>query len=87
MINAARYLAGGTQFDSVLFANITPDCSGLPAGLTSDRFVELVRTGVDPEDGQLLQVMPWPIYRNLEDLELRAIYEYLSAIPHVEPGP
>jgi hypothetical protein len=39
-----------------------------------------------PFDGDLLQVMPWPIYKNMTDHDLRAIYEYLSAIPCIE-GP
>jgi hypothetical protein len=39
-----------------------------------------------PFDGSLLQIMPWPVYENMTDDELRAIYEYLSAIPCV-PGP
>jgi mono/diheme cytochrome c family protein len=34
-----------------------------------------------PFNGDLLQVMPWVIYRNMTDRDLRAIYEYLSAIP------
>jgi len=34
-----------------------------------------------PFKGDLLQIMPWPIYRNMTDHDLRAIYEYLSAIP------
>ncbi|HEY0766382.1 MAG TPA: hypothetical protein VGD47_00375, partial [Steroidobacteraceae bacterium] len=34
-----------------------------------------------PFDGTLLQIMPWPIYQNMSDRDLRAIYEYLSAIP------
>jgi hypothetical protein len=29
----------------------------------------------------LLQVMPWPVYSNMSDDDLRAVYEYLSAIP------
>ena len=33
--------------------------------------------------GQLLQVMPWPVYQTISDDDLRAIYEYLSAIPPV----
>jgi hypothetical protein len=36
-----------------------------------------------PFDGSLLQIMPWPVYENMTDDELRAIYEYLSAIPCV----
>jgi hypothetical protein len=34
-----------------------------------------------PFDGEVLQIMPWPIYKNWTDEDLRAIYEYLSAIP------
>jgi hypothetical protein len=30
--------------------------------------------------------MPWPILRNMNDRDLSAIYEYLSALPHAEPG-
>ena len=34
-----------------------------------------------PFDPTLLQVMPWPVFANMSDDDLRAIYEYLSAIP------
>jgi hypothetical protein len=34
-----------------------------------------------PFDGSLLQVMPWPAYQDMTDRYLRAIYEYLSAVP------
>jgi len=40
-----------------------------------------------PFDGSLLQVMPWPTYQNMTDHDLRAIYEYLSAIPCIEGDP
>lgn len=36
-----------------------------------------------PFDGNLLQIMPWPGLKDLSDHDLRAIYEYLSAIPCV----
>ena len=39
-----------------------------------------------PINGDLLQIMPWPIYKEMTDHDLRAIYEYLSAIPCIE-GP
>jgi len=39
----------------------------------------------------LLQIMPWNIYRNMTNRDLRAIYEYLSAVPCIagppEPSP
>jgi hypothetical protein len=31
--------------------------------------------------------MPWPVYQDLTDRDLRAIYEYLAAIPHAEAAP
>jgi hypothetical protein len=39
-----------------------------------------------PVDGSLLQVMPWPVFHNMTDHQLEAIYEYLKAIPCIE-GP
>ena len=85
--NAANYLAGGTAFGPFVSRNITPDETGRPAGLTRDEFIELMRTGHDPDNpGVLLQVMPWPIYGRMLRSDLAAVYEYLSAIPHAEPG-
>ncbi|MDP9158965.1 MAG: cytochrome C [Acidobacteriota bacterium] len=40
-----------------------------------------------PFDGDLLQIMPWPVYKNMTTHDLRAIYEYLSAIPCIEGPP
>ena len=63
-------------------------------GATFSEFRNIIRTGVDddhihpslppnppPFNPALLQIMPWPVYRNMTDHDLRAIYEYLSAIP------
>jgi len=54
-----------------------------PAGLTFDQFVATLRSGHNPLDppGTILQVMPWPVLGKKTDADLRAIYEYLSAIP------
>jgi len=40
-----------------------------------------------PFDGDLLQIMPWPVYRHLTTSDLRAVYEYLGSVPCVEGGP
>lgn len=58
--------------------NLHPTC---PSGV--------VNTGCIPAPfhGELLQVMPWPGLQNLTDHDLRAIYEYLSAIPCVAGPP
>jgi hypothetical protein len=91
-INAEHYLAGGTLFGPFVSRNITPDPdTGLPAELTFKGFKKVMRTGVDPDQehpeiSPLLQVMPWPVYGKMSDHDLRAIYEYLKAIPHAEPA-
>lgn len=49
----------------------------------------VVNTGCIPAPfrGDLLQAMHWPGLRNLTDHDLRAIFEYLSAIPCVAGSP
>lgn len=87
VVNAANYLAGGVHFGPFISRNITPDATGKPAGLTLDEFIHVLRTGEDPDEpGTLLQVMPWPVYGQMSDHDLEAIWWYLSAIPHAEPG-
>ena len=83
-VNVNCYLAGGTAFGPFVSRDITPWENGMPAGLTFDAFRHVIRTGEDPDNpGQLLQVMPWPVYQSMTDRDLRAIYEYLSAIPAI----
>lgn len=90
IINTAQFMSGGRQFGPITAPNISPDEHGRPGGLTFEQFEHLMHTGRD-EGGRILQVMPWNVYRNMTRLDLRAIYEYLSAIPSLpdnpEPGP
>jgi hypothetical protein len=95
VINGTNYLAGGTDFGpgppfnpaEIISRNITPDATGKPAGLTFEQFEHVLRTGDDPDHpGRKLLVMVWPIFRNMTDHDISAIYEYLRAIPHAEPG-
>lgn len=92
-VNAANYLAGGARFGPFTSRNLTPDPEhgNRPAGLTLEQFIHVIRTGEDihqhhPEVSPLLQVMPWPVYRNMSNRDLQAIYLYLSVIPHAEPA-
>jgi hypothetical protein len=83
-VNVACYLAGGTDFGIAVSRDLTPFKNGKPAGLTFKAFLHVIRTGEDPDHpGQLLEVMPWPVYQTMSDGDLRAIYEYLSTIPPV----
>jgi hypothetical protein len=75
---------GGHTFDEFLtilrtgkdFDHLHPTCTGAPNG----------KCLPPPFDGDLLQIMPWPSFQNMTDHDIRAIYEYLSAIPCIE-GP
>lgn len=87
-INVPCYLSGGNEFGPFRSRNLTPDANGLPGGLTFEEFVHVLRTGEDttspsspPFDGGLLQVMPWPVFGKKTDRDLKAVYEYLRAIP------
>ena len=87
-INAAGYLVGGAVVFGVTAPNLRPELGTtppLPLGRTYRQFVEEIRTGINPDDGHILQVMPWPDFQDMTDQDLRAIYEYLSALPPVPP--
>jgi hypothetical protein len=89
-INAEQYLSGGRLFGPVIKApNLTPDFAGKPAGLSLNDFIKTLRTGHNPHDppGSILQVMPWPVYGKMTDHDLRAMYEYLRAVPSLPDNP
>jgi hypothetical protein len=62
----------GTDFD-----HVHPNCAspGTPANCLEPPF-----------NGNAPQVMPWPTFQNMTEHELRAICEYLKAVP-CNPGP
>jgi hypothetical protein len=77
--------AGGVTFDEFLQIMTTgvdldhahPTCTGAPNA----------NCLLPPFDGDLLQIMPWPTFQAMSNHELRAIYEYLKAIPCVSGPP
>ena len=101
-VNAARYLAGGTPFgppgdpNTPVSRNLTPRANGLPANLTWAQFRQVLRTGADLKhrppfvpsaENDLLQVMPWPVFQDMTERDLQAIYEYLRSIPSLPSTP
>jgi hypothetical protein len=89
-INTAGYLQGGAVVFGVTAPPILPELSPgtnppLPVGRTYQQFVGEMRTGINPDDGHILQVMPWPDFQDMTEQDLRAIYEYLSALPPIAP--
>jgi hypothetical protein len=66
-----QIIRNGKDFD-----HLHPNCSKT---ITTNCFMP-------PFNGDVLQIMPWPIYANMSDHDLLAIYTYLSTIPCYE-GP
>jgi len=63
----------GTDFD-----HIHPTCTAaLPAPTPANCLPP-------PVDGSLLQVMPWPVFHNMTDHQIEAVYEFLGAIPCID---
>jgi len=67
-------LRNGTDFDK-----IHPTCQS-----DTDPNIALGICVPPPVDGSKLQVMPWPLFHNMTDHQIEAIYEYLSAIPCID---
>ena len=67
-------LRNGTDFDK-----IHPTCQS-----SADPNISLGICVPPPVDGSKLQVMPWPLFHNMTDHQIEAIYEYLSAIPCID---
>jgi hypothetical protein len=73
---------GGHTFEEFLtilrtgkdYDHIRSSCTGAPDGVCLPF----------PFNPDLLQIMPWPIDKNMSDHDIRAIYEYLSAIPCID---
>ncbi len=72
----------GTSFA----ANLTPDDTGL-GNWSEEQFVRAIRQGLYKglEGGRpLLPPMPWFVYKNLNDEDLKAIFAYLQSLPPVK---
>jgi hypothetical protein len=74
---------GGRTFDEfVQIMRTGVDLDHLHPTHTSDVTMSTVCFPKDqPLNGDLLQIMPWPIFQGLQEHDLKAIYEYLKAIP------
>jgi len=65
--------------------NLTPDPETGLGALSEENFVQSIRTGKHLGAGRdILPPMPWPMYRNLSDEDLKAIFAYLKSIPPIK---
>jgi hypothetical protein len=62
-------------------ANLTPDPETGLGKWTAETFIAALRTGRHEGQGRpILPPMPWPMFRNATDEDLRAIFAYLQSI-------
>lgn len=66
--------------------NLTPDPeTGVAGTYTEEQFVMTIREGKKQGRGRaLLPPMPWPVFRNLTDEDLKSIYAYLKTIKPIK---
>jgi hypothetical protein len=66
-------------------ANLTPDKETGLGDWTEEQFVAAIRTGKHQGKGRpILPPMPYPVYANLVDDELKAIWAYLQSLAPVK---
>ncbi|MEA2985133.1 MAG: hypothetical protein QOD94_1387 [Alphaproteobacteria bacterium] len=67
-------------------ANLTPDPeTGVLRDFSEQQFIQTMRTGRHLGQGrQILPPMPWQVYGNMTDEDLKAVYAYLRQIPPIK---
>jgi mono/diheme cytochrome c family protein len=68
---------------TVATANLTPDPTGIPY-YDEAMFVDTIRTGYVKGARKLNPIMPWHIFRNMTDEDLKDIFAYLRTLPPVQ---
>jgi len=77
----------GTPPDWPPAANLTPGEGGvMPRYDTAGKFVSMMRTGKRPDGTEVSKVMPFGNIRNLNDVDLDAMYAYLRTVPARKAG-
>ena len=66
-------------------ANLTPDPETGLGKWTAETFIAALRTGRHEGQGRpILPPMPYPMYRQATDEDLRAVFAYLQSIPAIK---
>jgi mono/diheme cytochrome c family protein len=79
--NTAWSTPAGVAFTS----NLTPDKETGIGAWTEDTFVKAIRNGKHFGTGRpLLPPMPWKMYANLTDDDLKSIFAYLKTVPPIK---
>ena len=81
---AATFTAWSGPWGISFTANLTPDQNTGLGQWTEQMFIDTIRKGKHMGTSRdLLPPMPWPVYRNMTDDDLKAIFAYLRTIPAV----
>lgn len=84
MVSAATNTAHAGPWGVSFTANLTPDAETGLGRWTERDFVQTIRTGRHLGRGrQILPPMPIPVYGQMTDADLKAIYAYLRTVPAV----
>ncbi|MGE5393816.1 MAG: cytochrome C [Candidatus Saccharibacteria bacterium] len=95
-IIAGREFGGGREFpfpdgSVVISANITPDAETGIGGWNEDVFVNKFRARVDSvamnakvNPGEFNSIMPWTMYGNMNEEDLKAIFAYLKTVKPIK---
>jgi len=71
----------GTSFT----ANLTPDVATGLGSWTEEMFMKALRTGKHMGEGRdILPPMPWQVYMQMTDKELKAVFAFLQSIKPIE---
>lgn len=90
--NMDKAYAGGFKFNLGTFiantANITPDSLTGIGKWTEEMFLEKFRNYRDPahyvsNPGKVNSIMPWSLFAQMEDFDIKAIYRYLRTVKPV----
>jgi mono/diheme cytochrome c family protein len=77
----------GTPPDWPPASNLTPgEGSAMPRYDSAEKFVAMMRTGKRPDGTEISKVMPFDSIRNLNDVDLNAMYAYLGTLPARKAG-
>ena len=63
--------------------NITPDVETGVGGWTDGQLVAAIRDGIRPDGSVMQGIMPFELYRDMSDADVRAIVAYIRSVPAV----
>lgn len=84
VIFAGDLTAASGPWGTAFGKNLTPDRGTGLGEWTEADFIRALRSGVRPNGKGLSIVMPWPVFTQMTDDDLKAIWTYLQTIPAVK---